>query len=143
MLFRVHPVCLAEEKKMGLDFGEDVYDASAYGDIMDLMVASDTLVTDYSSTSFEFSLSGKPCWLLFDDYEQYSRSTKIIVDVQREVLFDKCGDLPALVDAIERFDEDLYRENMRKMHAQFGSYEKGEACAYVAQRIVQHLESNK
>ena len=139
MLFRVHPACLAEEKKMGLDFGEGVYDASAYGDMTDLMVACDTLITDYSCTSFEFALSEKPCWLLMDDFEQYCKSMTIVVD-PKEVLFDQCKDLPALLDAIERFDETTYRQNMRRMHEGFGSYEKGEASAYVASRMVEYLD---
>lgn len=142
MLFRVHPACLQQEKEMGWDFGENVHDVSAYGDMTDLMVACDTVITDYSSVSFEFSLTDKPCWLLFDDFEQYSRMNAISLDV-RQVLFDKCRDLSALTDAIEHFDESAYKRSVQTMRETFGSYERGEACAFVAQRMIQHLEGAK
>ncbi|MEX5717929.1 CDP-glycerol glycerophosphotransferase family protein [Geodermatophilus maliterrae] len=47
--------------------GMPVRDVSAYPDIRDLYLAADLLVTDYSSTMFDFAITGKP--LLFFTYD--------------------------------------------------------------------------
>lgn len=140
LMFRVHPALLAEEKKRSFNFGPRVVDASAYGDMMDLLVACDTLISDYSSTPYEIALAGKPCWLLFDDWAQFRRSVTIVLD-ETQVLLDKCPDLPALCSAIESFDEARYHENVRQMLRILGSYETGEASAFVAQKLVDYLEN--
>jgi CDP-glycerol glycerophosphotransferase len=47
--------------------GSVVRDVCAYPDIRDLYLAADLLVTDYSSTMFDFAITGKP--LLFFTYD--------------------------------------------------------------------------
>jgi CDP-glycerol glycerophosphotransferase len=44
-----------------------VRDVSAYADVSDLYLAADVMVTDYSSTMFDFAVTGKP--LLFFTYD--------------------------------------------------------------------------
>jgi CDP-glycerol glycerophosphotransferase len=44
-----------------------VRDVSAYPDVSDLYLAADVMVTDYSSTMFDFAVTGKP--LLFFTYD--------------------------------------------------------------------------
>jgi CDP-glycerol glycerophosphotransferase len=47
--------------------GMPVRDVSSYPDIRDLYVAADVLVTDYSSTMFDFAITGRP--MLFFTYD--------------------------------------------------------------------------
>jgi CDP-glycerol glycerophosphotransferase len=48
-----------------------VQDVSVYPDISDLYVAADVLVTDYSSSMFDFAVTGKPILLYAYDLEHY------------------------------------------------------------------------
>lgn len=51
--------------------GAGVLDVSTYPDVADLMLASDALVTDYSSIVFDWALTGRPCVLHVPDLEDY------------------------------------------------------------------------
>ena len=69
LLFRTHYLIANT-----LDFsrwGDFVVDVSGYPDINDLYLASDLLVTDYSSTVFDYAITDKPMVFLMHDLEQY------------------------------------------------------------------------
>jgi CDP-glycerol glycerophosphotransferase len=48
-----------------------VLDVTAYPDVADLYLAADVMVTDYSSTMFDFSVTGKPMVFLVPDLADY------------------------------------------------------------------------
>lgn len=50
---------------------ENIIDLSDYGDVNDLLMMSDMLITDYSSVVFEFSLMDKPIIMYAPDKEEY------------------------------------------------------------------------
>lgn len=64
-----------------------VRDVSGYADIADLYLASDIMVTDYSSTMFDFAVTGKP--LLFYTYDMKRYSEEL-----RGFYFDLAADPP-------------------------------------------------
>jgi CDP-glycerol glycerophosphotransferase len=64
LLVRTHFLITADLPAMD---GPRVRDVSAYPDISDLYLAADAMVTDYSSTMFDFAVTGKP--LLFFTYD--------------------------------------------------------------------------
>ncbi|WP_165350731.1 CDP-glycerol glycerophosphotransferase family protein [Ectobacillus funiculus] len=61
-------------------YAEFVYDYSFYPNVNDLFLVTDILVTDYSSTSFEFSLLKKPMIFFPYDLERYREKRGIIED---------------------------------------------------------------
>ena len=52
---------------------ENVFDVTSYPEMQNLLLVSDYLVTDYSSSMFDFSLLGKPCFIYAKDYMNYDR----------------------------------------------------------------------
>jgi CDP-glycerol glycerophosphotransferase len=67
-------------------------DASAYDDIRDLYLAADVLVTDYSSTMFDFAVTGKPIVFFTYDLARYR-------DTLRGFYFDLLAEAPGPVTA--------------------------------------------
>ncbi|MET1154077.1 CDP-glycerol glycerophosphotransferase family protein, partial [Arthrobacter sp.] len=51
--------------------GPNLIDVSMYPEINDLILASDLLVTDYSSISFDYCVTDKPIYFLVPDLSQY------------------------------------------------------------------------
>ncbi len=49
-----------------------VVDVSAWGDVAELYLAADAMVTDYSSTMFDFAVTGKPMAFFVYDLEDYA-----------------------------------------------------------------------
>lgn len=75
VLLRLHPTLLGEININDLITENFVVDASTYNNMQELLVASDLLITDYSSTMFEYTLLNKPCFLYTPDLPLYDRGT--------------------------------------------------------------------
>jgi CDP-glycerol glycerophosphotransferase len=56
--------------------GPWVRDGGPFEDINDLILASDALLTDYSSVMFDYANTGRPILLYTDDYEVYKSSSR-------------------------------------------------------------------
>ena len=139
IFMRVHPACLQLEKTKHYAFGAYVIDASAYPDMQDLLVAADAFISDYSSASFEFALTRKPCWLYTVDWNEYKKHTKTVLELS-EVRLDTCMSFSQLLEAIENFNETDYCANVDRMLREFGSHETGTASQFVAEKFVRILE---
>lgn len=73
ILLRLHPTLLDIINTEDLITEEYVKNASKYPNMQELLIASDMLITDYSSTMFECALLKKPCFLFTPDLEEYDR----------------------------------------------------------------------
>ena len=52
---------------------EGIFDVSDYADMQELLCASDILLTDYSSSMWDFSFTGRPCFIFAEDIESYKK----------------------------------------------------------------------
>lgn len=80
VLFRAHPV-VANETKIDSSTGF-VFDVSSYPDNMELMIASDILISDYSGIFFEYGVQDKPMYCFAYDYEQYIKVRELYFDIR-------------------------------------------------------------
>ncbi len=64
LLFRLHSMVV---DRLEIAEGSAVRDVCSHPDVRDLYLAADVMVTDYSSTMFDFAITGKP--LLFYTYD--------------------------------------------------------------------------
>lgn len=80
VLFRAHPV-VANETKIDSSTGF-VFDVSSYPDNMELMIASDILISDYSGMFFEYGVQDKPMYCFAYDYEEYVKVRSLYFDIR-------------------------------------------------------------
>lgn len=75
-------------------------------EINDLLVATDILVTDYSSSIFEWALLRRPLVLLVDDLDEYERDPGLYIDFRNEMIGTQVTTTDAAVAAIveDRFE---------------------------------------
>ena len=75
-------------------------------DMNDVLVATDVLITDYSSSIFEWALLGRPLILLVPDLEAYAREPGLYLDYATEMIGTQVRDTDGIIAAIrdERFD---------------------------------------
>lgn len=112
-------------------------DATAYPDIQELLCAADILISDYSSTIWDFSLTKKPCFLYCPDLDYYmnhDRGFYTPIETWPGIL---CRSNEELEEAILKFDEIEYVKKVEKHHQDLGSYETGHACEQVCRRIAE------
>lgn len=73
MILRTHPV---ERFRVPQNVRHFVRPAGWYPEINDLMLASDALLTDYSSVMCDYALTGKPMLFYIDDWDDYRRAER-------------------------------------------------------------------
>jgi CDP-glycerol glycerophosphotransferase len=73
LLARLHPLMVGRSPIPSLP---TVHDVSAYPDIRDLYLAADVLVTDYSSSMFDFAITGRPLVFFAYDLDHFRDSVR-------------------------------------------------------------------
>lgn len=113
-------------------------DVSDYPDMQELLAVVDVLITDYSSTVWDFSLTDKPGFLFVPDLEVYKKERSFYTPVE-EWPYPAAVTNEALCQEILAYDEEGQRKRSRKHQKDFGSYEKGTATEQTAAFLLEHL----
>ncbi|QFY06184.1 glycosyltransferase [Nonomuraea phyllanthi] len=109
LVLRTHPV---ERYVPPEHLRHFVRDAGSYPDINDLMLASDALLTDYSSVMCDYAITGKPMVFLIDDWDEYRLSERGVYHDLPAIAPGPCvTTTEELVNVIKRLPE---------IHAAFG-----------------------
>ncbi len=111
-----------------------LYNATDYPDMQELLLASDVLLTDYSSCMWDFSLLHRPCFLYARDISEY-RGERDFYTPMEEWPFPLAQDNGELFRAIGAFDESKYLQAVQKHHTDLGSTESGTAAKQCCDRI--------
>ena len=135
LLVRAHYMVTARAAVAAHD---SVHDVSWWPEVSDLYAAADVLVTDYSSTMFDFAVTGRPVVLLAHDLERFQ-------DTVRGFYFDLLPQAPGpltrtaeeLVDVLGRLDEVLpeHAERYQRFRETFTVLEDGHATDRVLARL--------
>lgn len=105
-LLRVH---YEVAKHTQLPKGRMWKDVSNYKNLNTLMIASDVLITDYSSIMFDYSILGKPIICFAYDYEEYEEKRGMYFDVRKHLITFQDGNEMAdyifsgdLIDSVDK-----------------------------------------
>jgi CDP-glycerol glycerophosphotransferase (TagB/SpsB family) len=85
-------------------------------DMNDLLLATDILITDYSSSIFEWALLRRPLVLLVPDLADYERDPGLYLDYRTEMIGTQVLDTEGVIEAIRdgRFDIESYDAFVRR-----------------------------
>lgn len=119
-----------------------VLDVTQYPDMQDLLLASDVLLTDYSSCMWDFSLLHRPCFLYARDIAAYQGERDFYTPIESWP-FPLASDNDELAQVIEAFDEDRYRAAVDRHHRELGSTESGTAAQQCAYRIAAFVRGDQ
>lgn len=108
--------------------------ATEYGDMQELLYASDVLITDYSSSIWDMSLTYKPVFLYCPDLEKYTSVRNFYMPI-KEWPFILCENMEDLEKRILEFDEKQYYDRICDHHNRLGNLESGEATRVAVERI--------
>lgn len=133
VLMRAHP-----GGAMADSAGKDILDVTDYPDMQELLCAADMLITDYSSSMWDFALLGRPCLLYVPDLEEYAAARGLCTPPD-EWPGIVCRSGEELLAAITTLDEQACAERATRHLRAFGSYETGTAAKQVCERILQHM----
>lgn len=118
--------------------GARVVDVTTYPDVADLLLASDALITDYSSVMFDFTVTGKPVYFFVPDIEHYRGDL-------RGFYFDLIAHAPGPVtrthdELVAALRDDAVPERLAERYAawraRFNARDDGRAAERVVARIL-------
>lgn len=117
---------------------KNVYDANDYPDVQELLVASDILITDFSSIMWDFSLQYKPIFCFVPD----------ILNFKSEDFFTQPEEWPGLlaysnemlIKQIINFKEQIYLDKVKRHHQKHNSFENGTATEKISELVIKYMD---
>jgi len=113
-------------------------DVSGLDETSTLLLASDILVTDFSSVAFDFAFLRRPMIFYVPDYDFYTRvEPRTYIDLAEVAPGPLVSDTQGLVAAIRRSDEDraTYAEAYEKFFTRYCAADNGRAGDIVVERV--------
>ncbi len=132
-LVKLHPHLISKSKE--LVYGENVKDVTAYDDIQELLSISDVLITDYSSLMFDYTLTGRPCFLYVPDLESYVANDRNLYFNIKDLPFEHAINMTHLLSNMHQFNQKQYNRKLKEFSLLTGTYENGQAAEKLAKHI--------
>ncbi|MFX1385556.1 MAG: CDP-glycerol glycerophosphotransferase family protein [Promethearchaeota archaeon] len=133
-LYKPHPFT----QNVDLSKFKNVISIERNVDILDLLIISDVLVTDYSSVFYDYLLTMRPIIFFAEDLEKYTEVRDFYYDYESFIPGPLVKSGEELIKVLKNFDqwESKYREKRKLMRDQFNKYHDGRST----ERIVELLE---
>ncbi len=113
-VFRAHYLSLPEVNIKADN--KTVFDLSYYSNIEDLYQISDMMITDYSSTMFDYALTGKPMIFYVYDLDEYEHNLRgTYFDLRKEAPGPLVYSEEELLDAVLHIEK-ADSEDLRRIH---------------------------
>lgn len=136
LLLRLHPNLIGKADTSSLINHPSVIDMTRYHDMQELLCVSDMLITDYSSSMFDYAMLRRPCMLYATDVAEYDRG--YYYDF-RELPFPLAQNSEQLINLIDNFDEKEYQRDLKTfLDERLGLIERGVAAESLARWMVAH-----
>ena len=137
IVLRLHPH-LKEFSTALTKNDSEIIDATNYDDIQELLYIADSVISDYSSLIFDFSLTKRPCILYAPDKDEYiSKDRKLYFNLS-ELPFPICMNNEQLCNCISEFNLVTYQNRINEFITKIGTFETGQSCENVAKYIIEN-----
>ncbi|MCH5216321.1 MAG: CDP-glycerol glycerophosphotransferase family protein [Muribaculaceae bacterium] len=120
---------------------DNIVDVSNYPDMQELLVAADILISDYSSSIWDYSFTYKPGFLYTPDLDDYKRDTDFHYPID-SWQYPHARSMDELCSAVLDYDESAAIARIKKHHNDLGSFETGNATKSIC-RIIHEYTSSK
>lgn len=135
LMVRLHPNLQHKSKVFISTFPKGTIDATMYPDMQELLYAADVLVTDYSSSMFDFMYTYRPVIMYVPDSREYDRG-----------FYFKINQLPFMIvednniskEQLSYFYSLVYKEKIKMFCNVIGSVEHGYSSHKVYQLLTEY-----
>lgn len=127
ILVRSHYL-ITEHQKLKND---QIIDVSLYHDINDLYIISDTLLTDYSSTMFDYAILNRPIIKFAHDFKEYeSKLRGFYLDYHKDIPATNIQNEAELSELLKNFDQykEFWIEEIVEFNNKFNSISNGKSA---------------
>ena len=132
-MYRLHPGVAGHSHSLNYPAG--IRDVTNYPDMQELLLISDCVISDYSSSLFEFGVTKKPGFIFATDFEDYKGDRDVYFDITK-LPFPFCESNAQLLSSINAFDGEKYSADMNDFyHFVLGICDQGDASRQIVERI--------
>lgn len=136
VLLRLHPNLIGKIDTRSLQNDSRIVDVTRYHDMQELLSISDLLITDYSSSMFDFAMQHRRCLLYAVDVDEYDRGYYFELD---KLPFPLARNEEQLQRIIADFDDATYQSELDEFFtSHLGLCENGQAARNIAQWMESH-----
>ena len=135
-LLRAHPSMAGLS---GVDQNKSIVNATGYPDMAELLLASDMLVTDYSSCAGDFALLHRPIVLFQNDRADYIKNDRAFYFNMDESPYIIAQNQAEFEDIIEHHTKKDFEKNCIDILDFYGDHESGNASRAVAEIIAKNI----
>lgn len=143
-VFRVHSCVqsIIEEQNINDKFKQfGLVDGNIGDDMAEYLYCADILLTDYSSSMFDYLLTERPCFLYTPDLFEYMNSERGVYLSVDTLPFPYVINLDDLYETILNFDKEDYMDKVRACQKIMGNFEDGNASKRVSDDIISFLKT--
>lgn len=134
VLFRAHYL-IAEAVDFS-EYGGFLIDVSDENDINDLYIISDMMITDYSSSMFDYAVLRRPILFYMYDLDEYKDSARGLYEDVSELPGEICRTEEALINAVVRMNFDAAAsEKYERFKDKYTGRDDGRAASRVVNKI--------
>lgn len=131
VLVRLHPNNMADAAQF-IEYTDQIINATDYSVMQELLVACDVLVTDYSSSMFDFISKKSPCFIYATDIKKYREERDFYLDIY-ELPFPVAESNEEMKRNVLQFDEVKYETELQQLFLRIGACKRGDACRQVVE----------
>lgn len=142
MAIRFHPSLRLYAK----DYQEahpEVKDVTDYQDMQRLLMATDVMVSDYSSCIFDAALRRIPCFTYATDFEQYKYEERGVYYEMEELPFPYAKNNDEMEQNVKAFDIEDYLKKWDAFTVRMGLNETGHSAKDIAEKMADFLNGKK
>lgn len=136
-LMRAH---YAVTSALNLKENDFVKDVSAYPTLNDLYAIADLMISDYSSTYFDYAILDRPMLCFAYDQEEYEKKRGLYLDLEKVLPCEIDKDEDSLLKRIKHLDFENYSKRTRDFHKQFAQY-AGNASKRIVDEILKRVDA--
>lgn len=135
----LHPKVIDQYEN--LNTAENVINIKGYFDMQELLAVADILVTDYSSTIFDFMITKKPMFLYATDWKHYENIERGMYFTREEMPCSVAENDKELHKNIIDFNHREYERRVKSFLTRWEVLEDGRASSRACEIIMEHLKN--
>ena len=126
----------------GTPIPPNVVNATAYPDMQELLMATDVMMSDYSSCIFDAAMRRIPCFIYAADYDDYKEYRGVYYEME-ELPFPYAKDYDEMEQNVRTFDIDDYLKKWDAFCVRMGLNEMGHAARDIADKMADFLNGKE
>jgi CDP-glycerol glycerophosphotransferase len=126
----------------GTTIPSNVVNATSYPDMQELLMATDVMMSDYSSCIFDAAMRRVPCFIYASDYDEYKQYRGVYYEME-ELPFPYAKNNDELEQNVRAFDMEDYLKKWDAFTVRMGLNETGHAAQDIAEKMADFINGKK